>query len=114
MSSRASKPILACGLTDSVKPVSREDLDEILRLTATAVWAGLREQSLFITGGTGFVGKWLLECLLHADREMDLGLKLTVLTREPDSFARASAHLAKAPAVHLVKGDVVEIGRAHV
>jgi len=88
--------------------VSAADLDEVLRLTAPAVWAGLRHQSLFVTGGTGFVGKWLLECLLHANREMELGLGLTVLTREPDRFARASAHLAKAPAVTLVRGDVLD------
>lgn len=75
-------------------------------MTAPSVWDGLRAQSLFITGGTGFVGKWLLECLLHADRELELGLALTVLTREPDRFARDSAHLAKAPALQLLKGDV--------
>lgn len=83
------------------------ELEEVLRLTASNVWEGLRGQSLFLTGGTGFVGKWLLECLLHANREMDLGLSLTVLTRAPDSFARGSAHLAKAPNVDLVRGDVV-------
>jgi nucleoside-diphosphate-sugar epimerase len=109
MRSKASKPISACDLTDLwVRPVSTSDLDEVLRLSAPAVWAGLRNQSLFITGGTGFVGKWLLECLLHADREMSLGLALTVLTREPDRFTRASPHLAEAPAVELVKGDVVD------
>lgn len=105
---KASKPISASGLTDLVRPASRADLDEVLRLTAPAVWAGLRRQSLFITGGTGFVGKWLLECLLHANRELELDLTLTVLTRTPDSFARTSAHLAKAPAVQLVQGDVVD------
>ncbi len=108
MWSNASRPISDCGLIDILPPVSREDLDEVLRLTAPAVWGTLRKQSLFITGGTGFVGKWLLECLLHADRELELGLALTVLTREPDRFARASAHLAKAPGVELAQGDVVD------
>ncbi|CAN7665626.1 NAD(P)-dependent oxidoreductase [Variovorax sp. LjRoot130] len=88
--------------------MSTKDLDEVLRLTASSVWKGLRNQSLFITGGTGFVGKWLLESLLHAEREMKLGLKLTVLTREPERFARTSAHLANAPAVELVRGDVLD------
>ncbi|MDR6535954.1 dTDP-glucose 4,6-dehydratase [Variovorax soli] len=66
----------------------------------------MRKQSLFITGGTGFVGKWLLECLLHAERTLRLGIAVTVLTRDPDAFGRASPHLAHAPAVTLIRGDV--------
>lgn len=85
-----------------------EDLEEVLRLTSGRVWDGLRGQRIFITGGTGFVGKWLLECLLHADRRMELGLGLTVLTREPDRFAASCTHLANASAVSLVRGDVVD------
>lgn len=95
-------------MTESIAPVSTTDLDEVLRLTTPSVWVGLREQSLFITGGTGFVGRWLLECLLHAEREMNLGLSLTVLTRDPDKFIAASGHLATAPAVTLVRGDVLD------
>lgn len=82
------------------------DLDEVLRLTSPDVWNGLRKQSLFITGGTGFVGKWLLECLLHAERTLGLNIALTVLTRDPDSFGRTSPHLANALAVKLVRGDI--------
>jgi len=88
--------------------VSPADLDEVLRLTSPAVWAELRGQSLFITGGTGFVGKWLLECLLRADHALGLGLRLTVLTRDPESFARTSPHLATASTVSLHRGDVTD------
>jgi nucleoside-diphosphate-sugar epimerase len=93
-------------LTDPVRPVSASELDEVLRLTAPAVWDGLRDRSVFLTGGTGFVGKWLLECMLHADRALGLGLTLTVLTRDPDHFTRSSPHLARASAVELVTGDM--------
>lgn len=63
---------------------------------------------MFLTGGTGFVGKWLLECLLHAEHVLKLGLTLTVLTREPDRFAQGSPHLANAAAVELLKGDIAD------
>ena len=108
MQSKASKPIWAFGLTDLHRPVSTADLDEVLRLTSPLVWAGLREQSLFVTGGTGFVGKWLLECMLHADREMGLKMTVSVLTREPARFAQTSPHLANAAAVTLVRGDILD------
>ncbi|WP_390346820.1 NAD-dependent epimerase/dehydratase family protein [Variovorax boronicumulans] len=95
-------------MTDLARPVPASELDEVLRLTAPSVWDVLRGQALFLTGGTGFVGKWLLECLLHADRALGLGLRVTVLTREPDRFAQGSPHLAKAKPVELHRGDVVD------
>lgn len=77
-------------------------------MTAPEVWTALQRQSLFITGGTGFVGKWLVECLLHADRELDLGLNLCLLSRSPARFAQDSPRLAESPAVRVVQGDVVD------
>lgn len=108
MPSRASRPISVCVLTDPANPVPATELDEVLRLTTPPVWEAFRNQAIFLTGGTGFVGKWLLECLLHADRALGLGLALTVLTREPRRFIQASPHLAKAAPVTLLQGDVVD------
>ncbi|MGJ7571738.1 NAD-dependent epimerase/dehydratase family protein [Variovorax sp. RB2P76] len=96
-------------MTDGLPPVARQDLDEILRLTTPDTWEALRRQSVFITGGTGFVGKWLLEALLHADRSLGLGMGISVLTRSPDAFAVASPHLARASAVELVRGDILDL-----
>ncbi|CAN5442976.1 NAD(P)-dependent oxidoreductase [soil metagenome] len=80
----------------------------MLRLMSPDVWTALRGRSIFITGGTGFVGKWLLEGLLHAERELALGLHLTILTRNPSAFERASPHLAASPVVALLQGDVAD------
>ncbi|KMY86519.1 dTDP-glucose 4,6-dehydratase [Candidatus Paraburkholderia calva] len=60
-----------------------------LELTAALFEQNLRELDaahLFITGGTGFFGIWLLECLLWAKQTRGVNLRMTVLSRSPQSF----------------------------
>lgn len=90
--------------------VAVEDLQLILDRTPVSVWHALRGQRIFITGGTGFIGCWLLEALIWANRELDLGVRLTVLTRRPDAFREKAPHLANDAIVQLLEGDVNDLG----
>jgi len=81
------------------------DLDHVLAHT-TQTWEELRGQRLFLTGGTGFFGCWLLETFLWANDKLDLGASAVVLTRNPEAFAKKAPHLAGHPAVKLCAGDV--------
>jgi dTDP-glucose 4,6-dehydratase len=81
------------------------DLDHVLAHTE-GLWDELRGARLFITGGTGFYGCWLLESFLRAEEEFRLGARATVLTRAPGAFARKAPHLAGHPAIALHPGDV--------
>lgn len=87
------------------KRIGREDLDHILQHTSP-FWEAVRGSSLFITGGTGFFGRWLLESFLHANDQLSLGARSLVLSRSPASFAAAAPHVADHPAVTLLQGDV--------
>ena len=49
-------------------------------------WEQLAHANIFITGGTGFIGKWLLETLLAANHDLKLDLCITVLSRDPENF----------------------------
>ena len=82
-----------------------EDLNLVLAQTE-GLWEELRGQRLFITGGTGFFGCWLLESLLWANARLNLRSSAVVLTRDPQAFHRKAPHLAADPAITLVPGDV--------
>jgi nucleoside-diphosphate-sugar epimerase len=85
--------------------VDIRDLEMIAERTA-AVWAEVSGQRVFITGGTGFFGCWLVESFCHVNRVMRLGAEATVLTRNPEAFARKCPHLAAGSAITLLRGDV--------
>jgi nucleoside-diphosphate-sugar epimerase len=91
--------------TNLAKPLPLADLEHVLSTTAP-LWEDMRGQRIFITGGTGFFGCWLLETFCHINRTLALDARATVLTRSPQAFAAKAPHLASNPAVTLISGDV--------
>ena len=87
------------------RPIPIADLDWILNETRS-LWGEMRDQRIFLTGGTGFFGCWLLESLIHANRHLGLDMQAIVLTRDPASFARRAPYLAGNSSIALLEGDV--------
>jgi dTDP-glucose 4,6-dehydratase len=79
--------------------VLHSDLDHVLAHTEH-LWAEVRGERFFITGGTGFVGTWLMESLLWANRRLGLGISAVVLTRNPSAYRRRLPHLADDLTLH--------------
>lgn len=67
----------------------------------------LRKARIFLTGCTGFLGKWIVESLLWAGETLDLDLRLFVLTRSAAALREAMPHWAAHPALRLLEGDVL-------
>lgn len=79
-----------------------------IRRAAAEEFARLRGKSILVTGGTGFFGKWLLGALLHAGNELDLGLRITVLSRDPAAFLRRHPEAGGVSALHFISGHVAD------
>jgi dTDP-glucose 4,6-dehydratase len=56
--------------------ISEEDLQRCHDVLEISSWLTLKGQSIFITGGTGFIGKWLLATLLDADQKLSLDCRI--------------------------------------
>ena len=59
--------------------VLSHDLNHILERTKP-LWKDLRERRVFVTGGTGFFGKWLLESFVWANDQLKLNAQMLVLS----------------------------------
>ena len=80
------------------------DLDRVL-LRTRPLWEELRGRRLFVTGGTGFFGCWLLESFAWANQELALGAEMVVLTRNLERFQKKAPHLAARPDIKFHIGD---------
>ena len=84
-----------------------QDLEHIMTHTDD-LWGELRGQRLLLTGGTGFVGKWLLGSFLHANRTMNLDAGVLVLSRRVEAFKAEHPDVATAPEIEWRQGDVMD------
>ncbi len=85
----------------------------LVRADAEAVLEGrverlhaLRGQHIFITGGTGFLGTWLLELAKVLNERHDFGLRATVFSRNAQALAAHWPHLGREKWVSLHEGDI--------
>ena len=74
-----------------------------------SLFQNLAGKRIFMTGGTGFIGRWMLDALFEANRREGLGVEVDLLTRDPDAFTAAAPNIAAAEGCRLIKGDVLRL-----
>lgn len=88
-----------------MKRISEEDLLHVLKHTEN-IWDAFRNKSIFITGATGFFGKWLLESFIFINKNLSLNASICALSRNPEAFIQQFPFYKDESSVTFIKGDV--------
>jgi dTDP-glucose 4,6-dehydratase len=88
-----------------MKRLPVEDLEHIYQNTQD-IWESFRGKSIFLTGGTGFFGKWILNSFIYINQKLELNAKLILLTRNKNAFFELFPDLLDRKEVIFIQGDV--------
>ncbi len=66
----------------------------------------LKNSSLIVTGGTGFLGSWISEVIIYLNEAQGFNIKLYLLSRNPDKIA---SHISGKKFVNIIEKDVRDI-----
>lgn len=84
---------------------NKHDQDHILKQVGNC-WFKLERKNIFISGGTGFIGKWLIGSLILANKIYSLNCKVAILTRNSQVFRNSYDYIANDPAVSFIDNDI--------
>lgn len=88
-----------------MKRIAEEDLLHVLKHTESIAGA-LKNKNIFITGATGFFGKWLLESFIYLNEKLSLNATIYALSRNPEAFLEKYPFYKTESSVTFIKGDV--------
>jgi dTDP-glucose 4,6-dehydratase len=88
-------------------PIVQEDIECIFKVVGNDL-NRLQGKRVLITGGTGFIGTWLLETVSWLNKNSNQSCKVYVPTRNLEAFARKAPHLAVSPEIVLLPGDIAD------
>lgn len=69
----------------------------------------LQDQTILITGGTGFFGKWLTLLLTEMSDRLRLNLRLIIFSRQAEDVRRQFPWIYDHPCVQICPGDVLKM-----
>jgi nucleoside-diphosphate-sugar epimerase len=95
----------ACAALARQKAIIDAECERILGWSREDLWK-LQGGRLLLSGGAGFIGRWLLASILHANRRLGLDVRVTAISRNPERLADTAPWLLDDPALAWVQGDL--------
>ncbi|MCW3110829.1 MAG: epimerase [Segetibacter sp.] len=86
--------------------VLNEDFENIL-VNTKDLWHRVKDKTIFVTGGTGFFGVWLLKSFLFINEKLNLNAKMVVLTRSRERFGKKFPELMRTKFITFLEGNVI-------
>jgi len=65
-----------------------------------------KDKTIFITGGTGFFGKWFLETFAYVNLKLNINCNIIILSRNPERFLKEYPYFGNNKQFKFIKGDV--------
>ncbi len=84
----------------------RNDCREVLTNDMVTKLSPLRSSRVVVTGGTGFVGSWLLEMISLLNEDHNFQTRVHIIAHEVDAFKKRHPQLVARPEITFVKNDV--------
>lgn len=85
--------------------IIEQDCEQVLSGTVEQL-AGLRGETLLITGGTGFVGTWITELVIHLNDFYQFGIRVKLLSRQETDVCVIAPHFAGRKDVEFMRQDI--------
>lgn len=89
----------------SRRDIIQEDCCEAIQHSISLL-KPIKDETLLITGGTGFMGSWLSEMVAFLNDNHDFGTKLFLLSNNANNFKIQSAHIALRDDVTIIEQDI--------
>jgi nucleoside-diphosphate-sugar epimerase len=70
--------------------------------------------TILITGGSGFLGRWLVETFCAFTDLAEIDARMLVLTRDASRFREHAPHLAQHRAITVIEGDLMSLANGSV
>jgi dTDP-glucose 4,6-dehydratase len=86
--------------------LSKEDIDFLLKFSEN-LFKNLAGKKIFISGATGFFGKWLVQTLTLVNLKMGLNLELHLLSRNWKKFLNDNPHFIDSNSTFLYTDDII-------
>ncbi|MDO8954826.1 MAG: NAD-dependent epimerase/dehydratase family protein [Gammaproteobacteria bacterium] len=82
------------------------DCADVLAKNSIESLAKLKNKTIYIAGGTGFVGTWVATLVDYLNQHHSFNTKLYILSRHSDAFQQMAPHLQAAKEIELISKDV--------
>lgn len=91
-------------MTTAIQNLIYEDCKK--SCTDVSAFSDLKGTKILVTGGTGFMGKWIAEMVSYLNETQLLDIKLYLLSRDTEKFKKDVPHLYEKAFISLIEQDV--------